>query len=143
MKGREQVFTHPSQLNMLSALPFLRTGGMGRLRLGGSLESHPNRQQWEGELNRHYHACGCQASAAALLVALMLAVLWAGYRVINAQMELGSAAWTVLVVAVAGAVLGKLAGRIDANNKLKKTAKDIQAQWQVDEKPVRQGWTCG
>lgn len=143
MKGREQVFTHPSQLNTLSALPFLRTGSMGRLRLGGSLESHPNRQQWEVELNRHYHACGCQASAAALLVALMLSVLWAGYRVINAQMELDSAAWLVFMFAIAGAVLGKLVGRIDANNKLKKTAKDIQEQWKVDEKPGRHMWTCG
>ena len=79
MKKREQVFDHPSQLNALSSAPFVRINGLHTLQLGGRISEHFERERWEDELNKYYYACGCNESAQALIIGLIVGSVWAGY----------------------------------------------------------------
>jgi hypothetical protein len=143
MANKERVFTHPSQLNALSALPFFRTSGVGTLRLGGNIAGHPERKRWERELNRQYYACGCNSSAAALIIALLLGGAWAGYAFTQEQMGGGAALGVPVLFAIGGAIVGKLFGRVRANVLLKQAIKEIQDQWRVEQKPEKDHWICG
>lgn len=143
MRTKEQIFTHPSQLNTLSAIPFLHTSGLGTLRLGGSISEHPEIKRWENELNKYFYACGCDASAKSLVIALIAGSAWAGYSYFQGTWGVGTAIGTALSIAIGGAIVGKIFGLFRANGKLKQTVKEIQEQWQPEEKPETGHWTCG
>ena len=135
MKIRERVFTHPSQLDALSVLPFLWKRGLGTLRLGGNIMEHPERKRWEDKLNRYYDTCGCNEGAAGLIIGLLSGSAWAGYSYFKGISGGGVAVGIAFSIAIVGAIIGKLFGRFRANEKLKQTIRDIQGQWQPEEKP--------
>lgn len=137
------LITHPSQLGALSALPFARQRGLGTLKLGGAIASHPDRSRWETELNRNFYACGCSAAAAGLLICLIAGAAWAAYQYGRDAWTLGMSAGTVFGLAIAGAIVGKLAGLMRADRRLKETVKEIRSSWVVEEKPQAERWTCG
>jgi hypothetical protein len=141
--SKERVFTHPSQLNDLSVIPFLRTNGLGTLRLGGSIIEHRELKRWESELNRYYYACGCDTSAKGLIIGLLAGSVWAGYSYFQGLWGGGGAVGVALSFAIGGAIVGKIIGLFRANEKLKQTVEEIQGQWQPEEQPKREHWTCG
>jgi hypothetical protein len=141
--AREHIFTHPSQLNGLSTLPFTRTSGLGTLRLGGELAEHPERKKWEAQLNRAYYACGCDTSAALLTIGLLLGSAWSIFAFAQKMMGGWAALGFPLLCAVGGAVVGKLIGLLRANTRLQQIIQDIQGHWQVDEKPEDPQINCG
>jgi hypothetical protein len=118
----QQVFLNPSELNELSALPFVRPAGVETIKLGGRLSESPERAQWEGELNRHLNACGCDAGAVGLVFGLLLWRAWGEFGG-----NPGAVAGTLF--AVAGALAGKMVGRLRAHERLKETIREIQEQW--------------
>lgn len=133
----------PSQLNALSTIPFVRTSGVGRLRLGGDMVEHPERKRWESELNRYYFACGCDTGATGLILGLLAGIVWAAYSIIQGETGIGYAVGVVLLIAIAGAVAGKLIGLIQANNRLNRTVTEIQTHWQSSEIGENEQWSCG
>ncbi|MCP3964392.1 MAG: hypothetical protein GY719_41720 [bacterium] len=143
MKTNERIFSHPSQLNGLSTLSFFRTRGLGELRLGGSVEGHSDRERWEGELNQHYYACGCDTSAKSLIIGLLGGSVWAGYSYFEDIWGVGVAVGAAVSVAIGGAIVGKIFGLFQANKRLKQTIEEIKVQWEVEEKPEREQWACG
>lgn len=118
----ERVFLHPSDLTGLSALPFVRLAGVETIKLGGSWSESPERARWEGELNRHYNACGCDAGAAGLVIALLVLGGWT-------QFSGRPGAGTGVLFVVGGAIAGKMVGRLRVNERLKETIREIQARW--------------
>jgi hypothetical protein len=99
---------------------------------------HPGRKQWEGELNRYYDTCGCNASAAGFVIALLSGGAWAGYAYFKGISGCGVAVGVAFSIAIVGAIVGKLFGRFRANEKLKQTIRDIQGQWPLEESPERE-----
>jgi hypothetical protein len=143
MTIRERVFTHPSQLKMLSVLPFLRTGGMGKLRLGGSIAEHSDIKRWEKELNQYFYACGCDESAKSLIIGLFTGSMWGGYNYFQGTWGWGATIIAPISIAVGGAIIGKFFGLFIANEKLKNTIGEIQEQWQPEDKQDVESWNCG
>ncbi len=143
MVGKGLTFTNPAQLNALSTIPFIRTSGIGKLRLGGNITEHPERTRWEKELNRHYHACGCDTGAKGLLISLLAGSTWAGYSYSQGSWGAGFAAGVALSITIGGAMIGKLSGLMRANRKLKQTISEIQSQWQHEKKTESEHWSCG
>jgi len=137
------VFTHPSQLNVLSVIPLVRTPGFGPLRLAGGIAEHPERERWERELNRFYFACGCHHSAQGLFVALLCGSAWAGYCYFQGIWSVGIAVGVAIASAIAGGIVGKLLGLVRANQDLKQTVRAIQAQWPPDESQRHEQLSCG
>ena len=67
------------------------------------------RRRWQAELERHQHACGCAEATVGLFVAVAVVGLcaWAGW--LPGAWWQASLVW--LWVVLAGAVIGKLAGK--------------------------------
>jgi hypothetical protein len=131
---KDYIITDPAELNAISALPLKRTSGLGRIRLGGTLSEHPDRERWEKELNKGYFACGCDTGAKGLLIGLVVGLIWAGYSYANGDASLWGLATKAVGLALAGAVAGKLYGLLKAESRLRKTASEIQQNW-----PVKRG----
>lgn len=142
MKNQEQVINHPSQLNALSVLPFVRTKGLGTILLGGSIAEHPQRKNWERDLNTSYHACGCHQGAVGLIIGLALAGAWTVFSYYQGTGRIGTALWVVLVGGITGAAFGKLAGLLRARGRLKHTIREIQGQW-ISDVREKEMWSCG
>lgn len=143
MPRKEYLVEHSSQLNGLSTLPLARTPGLGTIRLGGVMARHPERERWERELNRSYHACGCDTGAKGLLLALVPGVA-AGASGLSREAYTGlGAAGVGLGFALAGAVLGKLVGLVRAQRRLSRVAAEIQGAVREREPSVVEVWTCG
>lgn len=128
MKKKRFLVYHPSQLNALSVLPWMHRTGLGKILLADTYVND-NKQQMEMELNKSYHACGCSEGAKALLLGL-IAFSIAG----TAGYFYASLTWQQAITTVAGgtvlmALLGKFAGLLMANRKLKKTIREIQSNW--------------
>jgi hypothetical protein len=143
MPSREHLLTDPSQLNALSVLPFTRTSGLGRLRLGGNIAEHPEKKRWESELNKYYYACGCNTSGIGLIIALLVGSAWAAYSYFQGSWGGGFAVEMTLLIAVGGAIIGKLIGWIRANEELRKTVREIQQHWKPEQPQGREQWSCG
>lgn len=128
------IIDHPSQLNSLSTIPGIRPIPRGTISLGGAMEKHEKRGDWETRLNNSYRACGCGPSAALLLVGVVLALGTVGYQALSdtATFSIGTAALKVFAAGAVGAAIGKFYGLFRANSDLKKTAAELQAIWKVE-----------
>lgn len=122
---------HPTQLNPLSVWRFLRTRGLGRLALPGSMQSE-SRERWERELNRHYYACGCDTGAKGVVL-FTLATLarhaWQWHY--GHSPALGRAVLVTFLAAIAGGLVGKFIGLAIAGRKLDLLKKEITDAWKV------------
>ena len=135
---KETVIKHSSQLNALITLPFLRMPGLGVLRLGGEMVRHEKHETWQRELNRNYHACGCDTGAKGLLIGL-----FAGLIVAAMSDSVRQTAGIVFVAAIAGAIIGKLVGLARAQVRLMQTIREIAKEVRPRESSVVEGVTCG
>jgi hypothetical protein len=143
MTHHEIVLDHPSQLNALSALPLKRFVAPGSIRLGGSLAGHPQRELWEKQINASYRACGCNESSLGLGAGLIAGGLYAASGAAESTIPWLSTTVIVIGAAIAGAALGKLAGRVRANMRLQRTINTIRPHWK-DEGPTSQDiLVCG
>jgi len=137
----ETVIEHSSQLHTLRIFPPLRTPGLGVLRLGGEMARHENRERWQRELNRSYHACGCDTGGKGLLIGLLAGLIAAG---------IGSVPWfswqvasIVFGSALAGAAIGKIIGLAHAQIRLTRTAREIAAEVRPREPVIVDEISCG
>jgi hypothetical protein len=120
------VFSEPAELGELSALPFFRSRGRGRIRLSGRLAENENSAEWERDLNRYYFACGCDTGAKGTLIGIVGAALltfdslrrgWFGWTSLILL-------WVVLILSASG--IGKLVGLIRADRRLKQLINRIR-----------------
>jgi hypothetical protein len=141
MKNKVFRIYHPSQLNSLSTLPFIHRNGLGKIILDESFQSS-KKKQFESELNKAYHACGCDLGAKALIIGLIL-ITATGF--IGGQFAIWSLTKTLSVI-LAGAIVisifGKLVGLVLANRRLKQTVREIQSEWRPIW-PETKSITCG
>ncbi len=105
MGARNFQVNHPSELNSLTSTPLLRTARPGVIRLSPEFE-HPQKEQWEADINRHYRACGCSTGAKGLLLMLIVGTAL-GVVAYGAGILTFMAAGAVPVV---GAILGSVIG---------------------------------
>lgn len=131
METHGQQISHPSELNsLLTPRPF-RTPGRGTIRLSSDL-THPEKEQWEADLNRHYYACGCASSAQGLLIMLALGI---GTSFVAYGLDAISLKLVVtlpIAAALAGALVGKFFGMAVGHRQLTRVVHTVQAHW----KPV-------
>lgn len=134
MENTELVFAHPSQLNAIYALPFYRKNGVETLLLEGTITNHPERVRWETELNRHYHACGCDTGAKGLVASALAGGAWAGYSCSKGICSTAVAITVAVLIAIVGAITGKIFGQMRADGRLKQTIREIQSRWPDEHK---------
>lgn len=137
----ETVIEHSSQLRALRTFPLLRTPGLGVLRLGGEMARHENREKWQRELNRSYHACGCDTGAKGVLIGLLAGLIAAGLD--GAPWLSWQAAGVVFGPALAGALIGKIIGLVRAQFRLTRTVREIAAGVGPLEPIVVDDISCG
>lgn len=139
------IIDHPGQLNSLSTIPGIRPMPRGNITLGGSMEKHQQRSDWETRLNNSYRACGCGPSAALLLIGVILALVVVGYQALTdlSSFSFGTAALKLLAAGAAGAAIGKFYGLFRANAELKKTVAELQHIWKVAEPSGGKIIICG
>lgn len=137
----ETVIEHSSQLHALHTFPPLRTPGLGVLRLGGEMARHENREEWQRELNRSYHACGCATGAKGLLIGLLAGLFAAAVG--TAPWLSSQAAGIVFGSALAGAAIGKVIGLARAHIRLTRTIREITAEVRPHEPIGVDSISCG
>jgi hypothetical protein len=133
---------HPSELNQLTPFRLLRTSGRGTIRLAPEFE-HPEKEQWEADINRFYYACGCSSGAKGLLAMLLLGAGGSAIALAANAISLQPAILLPIGAAAAGAAIGKLAGLARAHRRLKRVVHTVQAHWKPrteQEKPI---YACG
>jgi hypothetical protein len=143
MAKREYVLQHSSELNALTTNRFLRTRGLGALRLGGVMGGLPERERWETELNRSYYACGCGAGAKGLILGLIGGAVVAAIPAVRAPLGAWPAAGVGVAITLGGAILGKIAGLMQAQQRLDRTIREIQAAAAPREAKAKEGFLCG
>ncbi len=143
MIKKEFIISHPSELNSLSTLPILRTKAIGKLKLSGSIENHPEKNTWESELNKYYYACGCNTSAKGLLIGLIGSFIWKSVQYFQGDRNLGDSILFIFITTTIFAVAGKIFGLTNAQLKLNQVVKQIQKNWKVETEPVEDNWACG
>jgi hypothetical protein len=145
MNQRPIVIDHPSQLNALSTLPLLRSIQRGPVRLAGDLKNHPQREEWEKDINRLLRTCGCSSAANGLLLGIVVATMIIAYQMIadSDGTTLTIVVVTVATLAIGFAVAGKLTGLAAANRKLRALVSIIQSNWKVENLPGNAGLFCG
>ena len=128
--GKKQfIIKHPSQLNSLSTLPLFHRTGLGKIVFNESLQ-HPNKAQWEREINKNYYACGCSQGAKALIIGLLVFGIAGGIGYNNLDWSITNTLVTIFGGALAMAIVGKFIGLMNANGKLKETVREIQSVWE-------------
>lgn len=137
----ETVIEHTSQLNALSTFPLLRQPSLGVLRLGGEMARHEKRETWQRDLNRNYHACGCDTGAKGLLIGFLVGLIFEALSV--APWMSWQSAGIVVGSALAGALIGKIIGLARAQFRLKETIREIVAEIRPREPAVIDGISCG
>lgn len=144
MDKNRTIIDHPSQLNTLSAIPFFRTRGLGKIHLSDSFQ-HNEREQLEKDINKYYYACGCSTSAKFLIAGLLLGLLLNGIddTLLNLQWKLHPIT-IILFTAIGGGIIGKLIGLVKANSKLKRSIHTVQAFWRPKtESTMKEQPDCG
>jgi len=129
MKTKQTIIEHPSQLNALSAFPFSRRRGRGKIQISDTFQ-HTEREQFEKDINKNYYACGCSTSTKYLIAGLLIGGVLLG--VDTWLLQGGWIQWpifTILSTTFGGAILGKFVGLSKANAKLKRTIHTVQAFW--------------
>lgn len=142
MKERNSQINHPSELNVLLASRFMRKRGLGKITLSPTFE-HPEKQQWETDINRYYYACGCASGARGLMLMLVLGL---GGSIIAYLLGALSGRQLIvipIVAAIVGAVIGKLAGLARARRRLVRVVHTVQAHWKPKDREERPIIICG
>jgi hypothetical protein len=127
----EWLVTDPQQLRGLSPLPLLHVKGRGRILLGGSMETHHERDAWEQELNNRYYACGCGEGSIAMMAALAFGLIWAVVLLLLGMPLYAYTIESLVALGVGGALLGKAYGLLYAHFRLRRLVNEIQTQWQA------------
>ena len=130
MKNKQYTISHPSKLNSLSTLPLYRKQGLGTLVLSDSF-NHPERDNWQKELNKNYYACGCDTGAKWLVSGLILFGVCSAYfyKANNWNLVTSIIFWIGGAIVLSG--IGKFYGLLKANSKLKQTIHKIKSNWNV------------
>jgi hypothetical protein len=140
---KEYIINHPSQLNGLSTLPFKRNMAIGKIRLSGNMAEHPQREYFEKELNRRYHACGCDTGAKGLLIGLLLGLGYSFYRYNAVEWPVSNGVIATLATLLIMSGAGKLYGLYAADKKLKDSIEDVKKQWMPEKEYKEEKNYCG
>jgi hypothetical protein len=144
MKAPRRVIRHPSELDALSVLPIKRMPGQRRVAIAEHLIASPQREEFESELNRRLFACGCEAATAGVLLAAAAYAVWAFVTISDVGIlgHIGRG----LLAAIVGGFIGKLAGLVAAENRLKQTISDVRraipATAVINPKPLPEQFIC-
>jgi hypothetical protein len=138
MRTHNTQINHPSELNDLAAYRLFRKPGRGTIRLSPEFK-HPEREQWESNINRYYYACGCSTGAKGLLGMLLLGIGVSIVAYFFDALSLKQLVALPIAAAIAGAVIGKLSGLATARRRLTRVIHTVQANWKPAdnvEKPI-------
>ena len=130
---KQFVIKHPSQLNSLSTLPFVRRTGLGKIVFDESFQ-HPDKGRLEQNINKEYFACGCSQGAKALLIGLLLFIVIGSVGHYSFNWSVMKTIITIFGGTIASAVLGKVIGLISANMRLKRIVRETQSIWKIQGK---------
>lgn len=136
MNNKQFIIQHPSQLNALSTLPFMRRAGLGQIVLAEAFH-HQDKAQMEQNLNKNYYACGCSHGAKALLMGMLVFGGAGLFGFFSNDWSASKSLTTFLGGTILASLTGKLFGLAAANGKLKKTIKEIQMVWKTDDPKVK------
>src|ERR1044071_4585378 len=142
MTRRSSQINHPSELNSLTTFRLVRRAGRGTITLSPEFE-HPQKQQWEADINRYYYACGCASGASGLLLMLVFGL---GVSVMGYLFDALSVRQLIaipIIAATAGAAIGKVAGLVRAHRRLVRVVHTVQAYWKPKDKQERPMIICG
>lgn len=142
MKARTTQINHPSELNGLTALRLFRKRGRGLIRLSAEFD-HPEKEQWQAQINRYYYACGCSTGAKGLMMMLLLGIAYSGMAYLFRYASLRQVIVIPILAAVAGALIGKLIGLTAAHSRLVRVVHTIQAHWKTHDPKEEPLITCG
>jgi hypothetical protein len=142
MKTPRSQINHPSELNTLISSRFVRKRGRGTITLSAKFD-HPQKQQWEADINRYYYACGCASGAKGLLVMLVFGLGVSVVAYVLDALSLRQLIAIPIVAAVAGAAVGKVAGLVGAHRQLVRVVHTVQAHWKPADRQERPIIVCG
>lgn len=142
MKTRSLQINHPSELNNLTTSRLFRKPGRGTIRLSPEF-MHPEKGQWEADINRYYYACGCSSGAKALLVMLILGLGISFAAYVFDALSLKQIIALPIAAAIFGAVIGKVSGLATARRRLTRVVYTVQATWKPENKEERPIVVCG
>jgi hypothetical protein len=142
MKTRSSQINHPSELNSLITSRLFRRPGRGKIGLSPEFK-HPEKEQWEANINRYYYACGCSTGAKGLLLMLTLGLAVGGAAYVFDGLSLKQMIALPIAAAVLGAVIGKLSGLAAARRRLTRVIHTIQANWKPLDKAEEPIVICG
>jgi len=143
MKSKNQIISHPSQLNGLSVLPVFRFPGKGVIEIDAPDIDSKTKAQWEHNLNKYYFGCGCDKATVGLLIGIASIVLW--YLLNSSSQEL-SLFMDILISAVVlflFTAIGKYIGLLLIQRKLNVLIEQIKSKWKGQLEPVSEPWHCG
>ncbi len=142
MKKRDSQINHPSELNTLIVSRFLRKRGLGKITLSPTFD-HPEKQQWETNINRYYYACGCASGAKGLMIMLVLGLAGSLIAYLLGAVSGRQLIAMPIAAAVVGAAIGKIAGLARAHRRLVRVVHTVQAHWKPTDKQERPLVVCG
>jgi hypothetical protein len=142
MKRNNTEIQHPSQLNSLTSFSMFRGRGRGRISLSSTFD-HPNKKEWESQLNRNYYACGCDSGAKGLMIFLAAGVTYVFLFKSAGEIGIVKSIFMVIGISLLGAFLGKSMGLIYANRRLKRTINAIQSNWKTEDRKDSEMILCG
>ena len=142
MKTRTSQINHPSELNSLTIFRPLRKHGRGIITLSPVFD-HPQKEQWQADLNRYYFACGCASGAAGLMMMLVLGLAFSIAAYAFNVLPLRQLIVIPIAAAIAGAVIGKIAGLTKAHRRLVRVVHTVQAHWKPRDVESRPILVCG
>jgi len=142
MKTRSLQVNHPSELNGLTTSRLFRKPGRGTIRLSPEFK-HPEKEQWEADINRYYYACGCSSGAKGLLVMLALGFGVSVAAYVFDALSLKQMIALPVVTAILGAVIGKVSGLAMARRRLMRVVHTVQANWKPMDEVERPIVICG
>lgn len=131
-----RIIYHPAELAALSVLPLMQPQPRGAIRIETAAVERDTRLAWEKQLNRAYHACGCGEASLGGLTGLIASGIWAGVRAADGAGFGWSEGLIVAGCTVAGIILGKMAGLLRAQARLKALVKTIRAEWKAEPRTV-------
>lgn len=142
MKTRGLQVNHPSELNSLTTLRLFRKRGRGTIRLSPEFK-HPEKEQWEADINHYYYACGCSSGAKGLVVMLVLGLGVGAAAYVFDALPLRQVVALPIAFAIVGAVIGKVSGLATARRRLTRVVHTVQANWKPMDKSERPIVICG
>lgn len=142
MKTRTLQINHPSELNSLTHSRWFRKAGLGAIRLSPEFD-HPQKEQWESQINRYYYACGCADGATGLMSLLVLGLIggFAAYQF--DVLTLKQFVAVPIAASIIGAAVGKLSGLAAARRKLTRVVHTVQANWKPLDRTESPLSICG